>query len=373
MIRIATLTLLLATPLTAAGEPTADDLAVLAAEVHQQHCAEIYGGDIDLAAEGYSAVAPVWQQVNLAYDEGQHSFLLYWRGLLAQCLGQAEQAAADLQAFVTAEEGTGNLEAMVRDANRRLRWLRVQQDEDEAREELGGYEFLRYRRAGMALKDWRPRRHSMGQRLVLLVGIGAAHGAYRAQHVQAVTSEGDWITVDWLESDSYFLLQLGFEAWPGGAVGIGGAASLTGGEHAYTVSQVQDLSAATAPTDEDGAAQGGWVGASAWVVTTPLPRKPFKPLFRLGPRFRFAGDKKLDGTNIQTASWAMAALGVFAGLAYHPRTVMGVEVGVWFQGDLTSGSLVAGDTETAPPQLTQVGDHHDRVSIELVILMRFGL
>lgn len=365
--------MLLAVPIAAGVEPTADELAGLAAEVHQQHCADIYGGDIDLAAEGYSAVAPVWQQVNEVYAEEEQSFLLYWRGLLAQCLGQVEQCVADLEGFVEAEGETGNLEAMVRDANRRLRRLRFQQDEGEAREELGRYEFRRYRRSGVPLNDWRLRRHSMGQRLVLLLGVGLLHGANRATHVQAVTSDGDWVAADWLDSDSYLNVRLGFEAWPGEVLGIGVVAEVAGGEVAYTALTVEDLAGASVTTNEDGAKSNGWIGGSVWVVTTPLPRKPFKPLFRLGPRFRFTADRMVGDHDIRSEAWSMASLGMFAGVAYHPRTVVGVEIGVWFVGDLTSGSKVSGDTEIAASEWTNMGDEHSGTSLELVFQLRFGL
>jgi len=354
-------------------ERTVDEVAVAAAEVHQQHCADIYTGDIDLAAEGYAAVAPIWQQVSEVYEGAQEPLLLYWRGLLAQCLGQREQGLADLDAFVAAEGENRDLAAMVRDANRRIRRLRVELDVDEARQDLGAYELRRYRRSGLSLGDWYGRRHAMGQRLVLLAGVGMVHGPYRTRHVQAVTVGGDeWIAVDWLESGPFFRFRIGLEVWPAGAIGVGVATDLAAGELAYAAVEVPDLESAAAPVDEDGTKSIFWLVGSVWAVTTPLPRKPFKPLFRVGPWFRYVSDEAVGEHDIRSAAWEMLSLGVFAGVAYHPRTVAGVEIGVWFVGDLTPGSKVSGDADQAP-LISTAGNKYGRMSIYPAVLFRTGL
>ncbi len=367
------LALLLATPLAAADEPTADDVAVLAAEVHQEHCADIYGDSVDLAAEGYTAVAPVWQQVNQVYDEGQQPFLLYWRGLLAACLGQRDASMDDLQAFIAAEGENKDLDAMVGDAQRRMTRIRMAQLQEAAGRTMGPHEARRFVRSGLSPAEWRARRHSMGQRVVLLVGMGILYGAHKTEHTQAVASDGSWVAVDWLSSEIYFHAQFGVEAWPGGAIGIGAVFDVTTGELYNDVVAVDDLADVTIPDDQWSTLGNPWIGTTIWVATTPLPRKPVKPLIRLGPRFRFTSAQDPGGAVAGSKAWAMASMGAFAGVAYHPRTVVGVEFGAWVFHDLTSGNELSGDVEAAPASLTTRGDDPSRWSIDFMVLVRFGL
>lgn len=117
----------------AAQEPDADDLAVWAAEVHEAHCAAMQGTDVQAAVEGYQVVAGVWGELDAALkgSEVPQPYLLYWRGLLAQCLDKEEEAATDLEGFLQAAaflgavdvERKGLLDAMVRDSKRRLKRL----------------------------------------------------------------------------------------------------------------------------------------------------------------------------------------------------------------------------------------------------------
>jgi len=117
----------------AAQEPDADDLAVRAAEVHEAHCAAMQGTDVQAAVEGYQVVAGVWGELDVALKgaEAPQPYLLYWRGLLAQCLDKEEEAASDLEGFLQAAEFLGAvdverkglLDSMVRDSKRRLKRL----------------------------------------------------------------------------------------------------------------------------------------------------------------------------------------------------------------------------------------------------------
>ncbi len=107
-----------------AQDTSPEDLAVRANEVHQTWCADIYGAEISAAAEGYREVAEVWADVDAALQGAADAPLTYWRGVLAQCLGQDDRAAADLGAFlgmVAADRGEGGetLAAMEEDARRR--------------------------------------------------------------------------------------------------------------------------------------------------------------------------------------------------------------------------------------------------------------
>lgn len=109
----------------AAQETDVAPLAVHANDANLEHCAEIYQQDVALAARGYQRVAEVWEAVDLGYRESGDSTLLYWRGVLAQCLGQRELAQGDLDNFVNWTEGVDDAElaAMVTDAEARLKRL----------------------------------------------------------------------------------------------------------------------------------------------------------------------------------------------------------------------------------------------------------
>jgi hypothetical protein len=71
-------------------------------------------------------VTEVWQDVIASYEQTGATFLLYWRGVLGQCLGQAERAAKDLELFVALEEKEDTFATQVRDARTRLRRMGVE-------------------------------------------------------------------------------------------------------------------------------------------------------------------------------------------------------------------------------------------------------
>lgn len=115
------------------GIARADDvegLATLANDVNQEYCAEIYAQDVGLAAQGYQKVAAAWEAVDLGYENTDSSVLLYWRAVLAQCLGQAEIAERDLQVLVQREADAedSDIAGMLGDAQRRLKRLAAQPD-----------------------------------------------------------------------------------------------------------------------------------------------------------------------------------------------------------------------------------------------------
>jgi hypothetical protein len=62
----------------------------------------------------------VWSRVSEAYRAGGEIFLLYWSGLLSECLSRYEDAVEDLAAFLASEESKP-LASMVADARARLR------------------------------------------------------------------------------------------------------------------------------------------------------------------------------------------------------------------------------------------------------------
>jgi hypothetical protein len=112
--------LLLATPAVAA---TPAEVAVEAARVRDELCSDAAGDDRTLAATRHGEVSAVWGQVSEAYEVSQLPFLLYWRGVLEQCLDIEDKAIADLGAFVAASEGDSTYADLVRDAKRRVRRL----------------------------------------------------------------------------------------------------------------------------------------------------------------------------------------------------------------------------------------------------------
>lgn len=114
----------------AAHADDVEELATLANDVNQEYCAEIYAQDVRLAAQGYQKVAAAWESVDLGYEETRSSILLYWRAVLAQCLGQDEIAERDLQYLVQrlTDTNESDLAGVLGDAQRRLKRLEAQPD-----------------------------------------------------------------------------------------------------------------------------------------------------------------------------------------------------------------------------------------------------
>ncbi len=117
--------LTLGTASTARADASAD-AAALAYEVHSEHCADVAAAATSTkTAEQTAIVTDAWSRVIGVYESSGRSYLLYWRGLLAQCLGQEERAGQDLQLFVALEQYDQRFGSLVKDARRRLRRLRV--------------------------------------------------------------------------------------------------------------------------------------------------------------------------------------------------------------------------------------------------------
>ncbi len=117
--------LTLLTTAVQAGE--ADKAALVAYEAHEENCAAVAAGDTNSAlAEQQIVVTSAWQSVVQAYDNTGRAYLLYWRGVLSQCLGQEDRAAKDLQLFVELEQFDDRFSALVKDAHKRLRRMKVE-------------------------------------------------------------------------------------------------------------------------------------------------------------------------------------------------------------------------------------------------------
>ena len=98
----------------------ATDTAQAAAQVHAEHCAQVWGKNDALAAGSMVAVSQQWARVVEVYEQSKASYLLYWRAMLTECLGQDERAMIDFQAFIEHEDSRYS-PSMVADAEWRLR------------------------------------------------------------------------------------------------------------------------------------------------------------------------------------------------------------------------------------------------------------
>lgn len=102
-----------------AGE--AEDVAVATHEIRQKYCAEAATGKNTAVAIALKEIMPVFVQVSEVYDRTGEHFLLYWRGVLQECIGQEDLAQQDLDSFLASEKAVGDFPDLARDARRRLR------------------------------------------------------------------------------------------------------------------------------------------------------------------------------------------------------------------------------------------------------------
>ena len=106
------------TPPIASQAPSPEDAAVAAQEVHQTWCAATEGKNTTTAATALAEVSAVYVQVSASFDASDADYLLYWRGLLALCLDQAERAREDFEAFVARPGVKEQFGGLVRSAQR---------------------------------------------------------------------------------------------------------------------------------------------------------------------------------------------------------------------------------------------------------------
>jgi hypothetical protein len=120
--------LLLVVPgFAAAADEDPAALALQARAAHEQHCAAANSGDAGLTAAALGPVSGTWVRLRNARTT-EAPYLLYWSGLLAQCLNQPVAAREDLEVFVGALQGDPAYSTMVEDAERRLRQLGAERD-----------------------------------------------------------------------------------------------------------------------------------------------------------------------------------------------------------------------------------------------------
>lgn len=99
------------------------DAASLANDINQDHCVDAYNSDISVAAESTKEVLDAWANVDLSYKQYHENYLLFWRGVLAQCLGRNDNAGEDLQQFVRVQSERGGFQDLIQQANNRLKRL----------------------------------------------------------------------------------------------------------------------------------------------------------------------------------------------------------------------------------------------------------
>jgi len=113
--------------LVLAGAAHADpsiDAATQASDVNQEECANVHTLKQRTSAAGVQKVAEVWNEVGRVYEEeGKAPYLLFWRGVLAQCLGRNELAVLDLESFIASQKGQTMFVDLVRQAKSRLKRL----------------------------------------------------------------------------------------------------------------------------------------------------------------------------------------------------------------------------------------------------------
>jgi hypothetical protein len=108
------------------ADPESEALAQEAHAVLLAHCAEAVGEDITRAAESVAVVSDVWARVSAQVESSRKVYLLYWRGVLAQCLDQEDKAMTDLQTFVKARKGSELWAGLIADAEKRIGRLKRQ-------------------------------------------------------------------------------------------------------------------------------------------------------------------------------------------------------------------------------------------------------
>jgi hypothetical protein len=107
----------------AALAQTPADLALRAATIHDRWCSDVAAGQSTEAATAMVEVTPVLRDVSRVFDETNDASLLYWRGMLNQCLSQDERAIDDLEAFIAKVGEDEIYSSQVKEAKRRLRRL----------------------------------------------------------------------------------------------------------------------------------------------------------------------------------------------------------------------------------------------------------
>ncbi len=103
--------------------PSSESLAAEAVRVHHEHCSDAAQDDVTIAAKSVAVVSDVWARVSTELESSRKGYLLYWRGVLGQCLDQEVKALADLRAFLDSGVDRSIYAQQLADARRRVKQL----------------------------------------------------------------------------------------------------------------------------------------------------------------------------------------------------------------------------------------------------------
>lgn len=183
-----------------AGEGSTVGAAARAQAAHELACPDVAAGDQQAAPGSIRRAAEAWEEVSAAYAAEPQPFLLYWRGLLAECLSRPELASQDLAAFVQVADADSSLATMVAEARRRL--------------------------DRMARADRRPRAPDppLVAGAALAIGAGAAGLLALPQFVQVTSIEADLLGRSDRERAEIDSMLADGDAWLGGGIATVGAA-----------------------------------------------------------------------------------------------------------------------------------------------------
>jgi hypothetical protein len=384
-----------ATAQEAVQRPSQEELAVLANFVHQTHCADMQMGDVQVAAQGYQEVGRIWEQLDAAYSEGEEAYLLYWRGILAECLGQTEQAVEDLTTFTTAYADSLGLALMVKDAHKRVLRIRsgdtrIQENafqrkmriafpqDEEARSVLSRPAYHAYLRSGLTLSGWLKRRFSLTGTVVVVISGGYQRGPRAARHYQLfIREEVDVVFVgNVLVASDRGRIGAGLEGWPRGAVCFGGQFAVTPSSLEYVLHNAQSPTSADwddASSDESNWNYAAWLEAAAWMGVTPLPNRRFKPLVRAAFLLQIQPGQAIPGAEYRSRTWIVPSIGGFLGVVIQSQMSIGVEIGSWVFYDLTENVTVNSGMEEPPADLLTPLTAPPRWSINPTLGLRLTL
>ncbi len=159
----------------------ANDAALAAWDVHQQHCAAAVGADVAMTAGSMEIVLPVWQDVDRVYAETGEAYLLYWRAVLALCVQQGDLAGQDLQDFLCAEGANPMFTELASDAETRLRRMGLPDPCAEKNKRL--------RSAARRAEARAERARVARQRPIVSIGVGGGYQLLRSWSYGAVAGD----------------------------------------------------------------------------------------------------------------------------------------------------------------------------------------
>ena len=107
-----------------AGDLTPAEVARRAERTFATHCNKRTPEEVRRNASALTAVSGEWASLAEYYERVEKkTYLMYWRGMLAYCLGRPEEAGEDLTGFAKLEGSNQGLRALTQEAARVLRKL----------------------------------------------------------------------------------------------------------------------------------------------------------------------------------------------------------------------------------------------------------